>query len=213
MIKGLKLTAALVAVGGFISLGYAAVAQQSQSPSDPTTQPANQQNQPAVQPTNSSTDGTTSSGLSAQDRQFMIQAAQGGMAEVKLGQLAVQRASSDSVKQYAQRMVDDHTQVNNELMQLAQQKSVTLPTDVNSQQKALRTRLGQLSGTNFDKRYIREAGVRAHSQQAALFQREIQQGQDSDVKAFAAKVLPAVKDHLQMARSMTGNTAAQNQNR
>lgn len=140
----------------------------------------------------------------------MLQAAQGGMAEVNLGQLATQRAASDSVKQYGQRMVQEHTQVNNQLMQLAAQKGVTLPTDVNSQQKALRARLGQISGKRFDMTYIREAGVKAHKQQAAIFQQEIQQGQDPDVKAFATQVLPAVKDHLQMANSMAGNTASRN---
>lgn len=203
MIKGVKATAALVAFGAFVSLGYAAVAQQSPSTPDQTTQPA-------AQPSNNSTNGTTGSSLSRQDKQFMIQAAQGGMAEVQLGQLAVQRASSDSVKQYAQRMVDEHTRVNDQLMQLAAQKGVNLPKDVNSQQKALRTRLGQLQGKSFDPAYMRQAGVTAHKQQAAIFQREINQGQDPDVKNFASSVLPAVNDHLQMANSMVNNSASQN---
>lgn len=202
MIKGARLAAAIVVAGTFVFLGHAAIAQQGQS--------TDQQNQPATQPTNPSTDGTTSSNLNAQDKQFMLQAAQGGMAEVKLGQLAQQRAVSDSVKQYGQRMVQEHTQVNNQLMQLASQKGVTLPTDINSQQKALRTRLGQIAGKRFDMTYIREAGVKAHKQQAAIFQQEIQQGQDPEVKAFATQVLPAVKDHLQMANSMAGNTALRN---
>jgi putative membrane protein len=202
MIKGVKATAAFVAVGAFLSLGYAVVAQQSPSTTDPTTQPA-------APSTNPPTNGTTGATLSAQDRQFMIQAAQGGMAEVKMGQLAVQKASSDSVKQFGQRMIDEHTQVNNQLMQLAAQKGVNLPQDANSQQKAMMRQLEKLSGKRFDSTYIRQAGVAAHKQQAALFQREIDRGQDQDVKAFASSVLPAVKDHLQMATSIVNNTSAQ----
>lgn len=190
MIKGVKLTAAFLTVGAFVSLGYAAVAQQSPTTTDQTTQ--------------------RTANLNAQDRQFLIQAAQGGMAEVRLGQLAAQRAVNASVKQYGQHMVQQHTQANNELMQLAAQKGVTLPNDVNAQQKAMRARLGQIPGRRFDTTYIREAGVKAHTQQRDLFQREISYGQDPDVKAFAARVLPTVRDHLQMASSMAGNTALRN---
>jgi putative membrane protein len=137
----------------------------------------------------------------------MTQAAEGGMAEVQFAQLAAQNASSDAVKDYAQRMIDQHTQVNNQLMALASQKGVTLPTTIGSKYQSTYNQLSKLSGTKFDQAYMKTAGIKAHTQQAALFQREAQKGQDPDVKAFATQVLPAVQDHLQMAKSIvSGNT-------
>ena len=155
----------------------------------------------------------TKTNLSALDKQFMIQAAQGGMAEVILGKLAAQRAASSSVKQYGQRMINDHTQANKELMALAARKGVTLPKDVNAKQKALRARLGQIPAPRLDRVYMNEAGVKSHVDQAALFQREAEQGQDPDVKALAAKILPTVQEHLQMARSITNNLTGANPTR
>ncbi len=191
-------------------------------PTTPTTQPTTPTTQPTApttQPTTPTTQPTTpatqqnQTNLSALDREFMLQAAQGGMAEVRLGQLASERAVSDEVKQYGQRMVKEHTQVNSQLAQLATQKGVTLPQDVNANQKALRARLGQIPGRRFDRVYMNEAGIKSHAEQAALFQREAQQGQDPDVKAFAARILPAIEDHLQDARAMTGTTTGANPNR
>ena len=242
MMKRKMLTAALMAVGVFVSLEPTSVAQtnDSTSQSDPnitqpsgtmspqpdgsmtqpggtmSPQPGGSMTQPggtmSPQPSGSTTQPTQTN-LSAFDRQFMIQAAQGGMAEVRLGQLAAQRAASSEVKQYAQRMINEHTQANKELMALAAQKSVTLPKDVNAKQKALRAKLGQIPAPRLDQVYMNEAGVKSHAEQAALFQREAEQGQDPDVKAFAAKILPTVQEHLQMARSMTNNTTGANPTR
>jgi putative membrane protein len=137
----------------------------------------------------------------------MTQAAQGGMAEVQLAQLATQNASSDAVKDFAQRMIDQHTQVNNQLMALASQKGVTLPTAISSKDQSAYNKLSKLSGTKFDQAYIKAAGVKDHTQQVALFQREAQKGQDPDVKAFAAQVLPTIQEHLQAAKAIeSGNT-------
>lgn len=217
MLKQKILTAALVAIGSFVSLEYTSLAQSNQ----PTTRPSTgttQQDGTTTQPTQGTTqqDGTTTqptqgttqqdgTRLSNLDRQFMIQAAQGGMAEVQLGQLALKRAASNSVRQYAQQMINDHTRANKELMQLAAQKRVTLPKTVNQQQQAVMKKLSQLSGRNFDQAYMNEAGIRAHTEQAALYQRQAKQGQEPDVRAFAAKTLPIVQEHLQMAQAMTGN--------
>jgi len=216
MLKQKILTAALVAIGSFVSLEYTSLAQSNQ----PTTRPSpgtTQQDGTTTQPTRGTTqqDGTTTqptqgttqqdgTKLSNLDRQFFIQAAQGGMAEVQLGQLALKRAASNSVRQYAQQMINDHTRANKELMQLAAQKKVTLPKTVNQQQQAVMKKLSQLSGRNFDQAYMNEAGIRAHTEQAALYQRQAKQGQDPDVRAFATRTLPIVQKHLQMAQAMTG---------
>jgi putative membrane protein len=141
----------------------------------------------------------------------MINAAQGGMAEVELSQLASQRAASNEVKQFAQQMIQDHTRANNKLSQLAKQKGVTLPTEMDAQHKALRTQLEKISGRSFDQQYM-NAMETDHAKTVALFQSQTQQGQDPDVTAFAATTLPKLQQHWQMARAMTGNPAAQNPN-
>ncbi len=186
MIKPQIIAATLVAFGVVISPKYPSLAQTGT-----TTTP---QTQPSTAPTTSS--------LSAQDKMFMIQAAEGGMAELQFAQLALQKSSNDSVKDYAQRMIDDHTKANDKLMAIAEQKGVTLPTTIGPKNEAVKAKLSKLSGTNFDKMYLSQAGVSSHNQQAALFKSEVQRGKDPDVQAFAAQTLPTVQEHLQMARSM-----------
>lgn len=182
--------AAVVVVGLFTSLQYKSVAQ----PTTGTTQPASTQQNKTQ--------------LSSSDKKFINEAAQGGMAEVQLGQLALKRASSPTVKKYAQQMIDEHTKVNKELMALAKQKGVTPPKAIAPKHEKLRAKLSGLSGKSFDQAYMKEAGVQAHTEQAALFERQSQQGQDPDLKAFAAKTLPAVQMHLQEAQAFTGGSTS-----
>ena len=204
MIKRKMLSAALVAIGLFASLEYKSVAQ----PTQPTTSPnpgATQPSPPATKPSPSTQQNKT--GLSSADRQFINQAAQGGMAEVQLGKLAQKRASSNAVKKYAQQMINEHTKVNKELMAIAAKKGVTPPKTIGPKYEKVRAQLSKLSGKSFDQAYMKEAGITAHTEQAALFQRQAQQGQDPELKAFAAKTLPAVQRHLQEAQAMTGSTS------
>ncbi len=215
MIRKVTVTTALVAVGMMTSLGYAAVAQTSR-PADrtnPTDQPAIQPNRPLdrTNPTDQPATQPNQSGRSATDRAFMLQAAQGNLAEVALSQLALQRSASNDVKQYAQQMVQDHTQANARLSQLAQQKGVSLPTQTDTKHQALRAQLQKLSGRSFDRAYM-QAMETDHARTVALFQNQATQGQDPDLKAFAANLLPTLQQHWTMARSMTGNPAARNPN-
>ncbi len=140
--------------------------------------------------------------LSAADRQFVTKAAQGGMAEVELGNLAVKKASSQSVKDFGQRMVDDHTKANDQLKQVAANEGITLPTSLDSKDKKTMAHLSKLSGTAFDKAYMSDM-VKDHKKDVADFQREAKTGQDSEVKGFAAKTLPTLQEHLQMAMNIT----------
>lgn len=132
------------------------------------------------------------------DSHFMMKAAQGGMAEVELGNLAKDHASSDAVKTFGQHMVDDHTKANDELKALAGRKNVTLPTEVDAKDKATMNRLSKLKGAAFDRAYMRDM-VADHKKDVAEFQREANNGKDSDVKAWAAKTLPTLQSHLKMA--------------
>jgi putative membrane protein len=148
--------------------------------------------------------------LSSSDRKFMMEAAAGGMAEVEMARLAVDKASSDDVKKYAQQMIDDHTAANTELMQIASQKGVTLPAGPDAKHMALMEKLRGMSGADFDRMYIKEAGVGDHSKMEKLFMKESTGGKDTDARAFASKTLPTVQMHLKMARDMSGQMAGGN---
>lgn len=142
--------------------------------------------------------------LSSMDKKFMMEAAAGGMAEVEMARMAVDKASSDDVKKYAQQMIDDHTKANAELMQVASMKGVTLPAGPDAKHMALMEKLRNMSGADFDRMYIKEAGINDHSKMEKLFQKESTGGKDADTRAFAAKTLPTVQMHLKMARDMSG---------
>jgi putative membrane protein len=191
---------ALVAVGLVASLEYASIAQLPSPTPSPTTTPS-----PTPSPTTTPTNSGVRSSLSEFDRQFMVEAAQGGMAEVELGTLARQKASSNVVKEYARRMIVEHTEANNRLKALAQQKGVTLPTTIGEKNQDLKQDLSELTGAKFDREYMKEAGVDSHEEQAKLFERQVQRGQDPDVKSFAAQTLPVVQKHLQHAQEITGS--------
>ncbi|HWQ34678.1 MAG TPA: DUF4142 domain-containing protein [Blastocatellia bacterium] len=141
----------------------------------------------------------------APDRTFMMKAAEGGMAEVALGELATKQAGSDDVKQFGQRMVDDHGKANRELMDLAARKGVTLPSDMGAKEKALKTKLEKLSGAEFDREYMREM-LKDHEKDVAMFEKEAKNGRDAEVKAWAEQTLPTLRDHLKLARETASKT-------
>jgi len=141
------------------------------------------------------------------DTQFMREAAVGGMAEVDLGQIGVQRAQNPEVKQFAQRMVDDHSKANEELKQVAAKRSVTLPGDVDAKHKATIDRLSKLSGAAFDKAYMRDM-VGDHVHDVSLFERQSASGKDADLKSWIDQTLPTLKEHEQMAKDVAGKVGA-----
>jgi putative membrane protein len=149
--------------------------------------------------------------LSRSDRDFVTRAAQDGMAEVALGELAARQASNNEVKQFAQRMIDDHTKANNELKELASKEGITFPSEVSAKQKALQDRLAKLSGTNFDREYM-SAMVKDHDNAVALFEKESRSGSDPELKAWAEKTLPTLREHQKMARDLAGKVSAKRSN-
>ena len=152
---------------------------------------------------------TGAANLNTRDRNFVMEAAMGGMAEVELGKLATQKATSDAVKQFGQKMVDDHSAANSELTQLAAAKGLTLPTELDAKHRADITRLSKLSGAAFDGAYSK-AMLDDHVKDVAAFEKESTSGTDPEVKAFATKTLPTLKQHLEMARSLNGQSSKTN---
>jgi len=140
--------------------------------------------------------------LSASDRTFIKKAAQGGMAEVQLGKLATEKGSSEDVKKFGQRMVDDHSKANDQLKQLAASKGVDVPTSLNSKDDATKDRLSKLSGSAFDRAYMQDM-VKDHTQDVSEFKKASQTAKDPDVKSWAAQTLPTLENHLKTAKSVT----------
>jgi putative membrane protein len=139
--------------------------------------------------------------VTAADAPFMRTAAMDGMAEVEHGRLAAQNAMNADVKQFAQRMVDDHSKAGDELKGLASQKKVTLPAELDAKHKAMQDKLSKMKGAEFDRAYIAHM-VTAHQQAVALFEKEASGGKDAEAKAWAAKTLPTLQEHLKMARAV-----------
>ncbi len=132
---------------------------------------------------------------------FLNNAAEGGMDVVKLGELAQQSAANDRVKKFGQRMVEDHSKLGNELQALAARKSVKLPMDISLTAKASNRLLSSKSGMTFDKSYI-SSMLKDHEDDIAAFEKEANSGSDEDVKAFAAKNLTTLREHLRMAQEI-----------
>jgi putative membrane protein len=138
---------------------------------------------------------------SSSDRTFMQKAAQGGMAEVELGQLAQENGQSQEVKDFGKRMVDDHSKAGDQLKQVASQEGVTLPNDLSAKDKATKQRLSQLHGEAFDKAYMNDM-VSDHREDVAEFKHESSSGRDPQVKEWATQTLPTLEGHLKMAEQV-----------
>lgn len=150
----------------------------------------------------------TAGTLSVADRAFAKEAAQGGLAEVDLGNLTKDKASNDDVKQFGDKMVSDHSKANDELKSLAEQKNITLPSSIAAKDKATEARLSKLSGDSFDKAYMHDM-VADHEHDVAAFRKEAKSGKDPDLKAFASKTLPTLEDHLKMAKDTAAKVGAE----
>jgi putative membrane protein len=186
--------AAACALGFVISAG-------AQTPGAGTT------GSPSTNTTTPSAADAKTGGLSSTDRQFVKKAAMGGLAEVQLGKLAQQKATSDQVKMFAEHMVQDHTQANDELKAIATTKGDQVPAEPSEKHKAAMQKLQKLSGAEFDREYMKLM-VADHKETVADFKKQAQSGKDADLKGFAASTLPKLEEHLKMAQSVSESTRA-----
>jgi putative membrane protein len=157
--------------------------------------------------------GTAGQGgtLSSADRQFMMRAAMMDMAEIQTGRLAVSQGASESVRQFGQRMIDDHTRTSQQLMQMASAASFTPPQTLDAKHQAAAAKLARLTGAEFDRAYMKQM-VKDHQEAVSLYQRQSTRGTMPDLRAFASATLPALQEHLTMARSMAGGGGSMNHN-
>ncbi len=135
---------------------------------------------------------------SAQDKQFVKEAASGGMAEVRLGEYASANASSDAVKKFGEHMVDDHKKANDKLKEIASRKGIEFPRELSDEDQKVLDRLEKLKGAEFDKAYVAQM-VEDHKKDVAAFEKEAGEGTQTAVKGFAEETLPTLKHHLEMA--------------
>jgi putative membrane protein len=138
--------------------------------------------------------------LKHKDTTFIKHAVDGGMAEVELAQAGAQKAQNEQVKQLAQRIQADHTKANQELKQLAQRVGVTVPTEVDRKHRKMIDDLQSKSGAEFDKAFT-EHMIKDHKKDIKQFEKAARDAENPEVKAFAERTLPTLREHLRMAQN------------
>ena len=139
--------------------------------------------------------------LSTSDATFLTEAARGGIAEIRMGELAQRNGRSAAVKNFGRRMATEHGQANTELMALARQKEISTPESMGAGHQRIYDDLAKLRGGAFDRAYAK-AMVEDHQEDVRLHQEEAANGTDPDVKAFAARQVPDLQEHLRMAQRL-----------
>jgi putative membrane protein len=141
--------------------------------------------------------------LAGEERDFVAKAVEDGMVEVRLGRLAEHRATNAQVKQFGSRMAADHGKANVELAAIANAKGVPLPTAIDPRKQQEEMTLGGKVGSSFDREYM-ERMVKDHRQDLQEFEKQAATAKDPDVKAFAAKTVPTLREHLKLAEAALG---------
>jgi putative membrane protein len=193
----------LCGVTAFAQAGGAGTMQQQPQ------QPNASQTQPGMSPMNQNPDmkGPANGQATPADRMFVKKALEGGMAEVQLGQLALQKSSSDDVKQFAQKMVDDHTKMGDQMKPVAQQIGVKVPDGPSKKDQAIMAKLQGLNGDAFDKAYMKDM-VKDHKADLSEFKNEAQNGSSPAVKDAANQGAQVISQHLQMAQQIAQKDGA-----
>lgn len=134
------------------------------------------------------------------DSEFAVNAADAGMLEVELGRLAATNGANTQVKAFAEGMVTDHSQANEELKSLAAGKNITLPATLSEDKQKKVTDMAAKKGADFDKAYM-DMMVDDHEKVVDMFKKEADKGNDMEVKGWAAGKVPTLEHHLEMAKS------------
>lgn len=141
--------------------------------------------------------------LTPYDKEFMMGAARSGMMEAQLGNIATQKASHADVKKFAQRIATDHSQASQMLRQLAASLNITLPQELDPDQRNAVSRMENTSSKDFDREFMKTM-VTDHTKDVSEYERAASQATNTEIKQYASQMLPALRDHLQMARNIAG---------
>jgi len=140
--------------------------------------------------------------VNSTDQTFLTQVAIGNKAEVMAGQLAATKATNPAIKSFGQLMVTEHGQAQTDLQNVYSSVGQTMPDTVDAEHQALMARLNSLTGHSFDTAYI-NSQVKDHQKTLTIFQSEINDGDNSNVKNYANTYLPHIQMHLQKADSLS----------
>lgn len=197
-------------LAGFVFTAVAAVALQVQAaPDRALAAPTVAAPQSEIAASSSMKSGSMK--ISAADRKFVTHAAEVGHAEVEAAQVALDRSTDPDVKKFAKHMFDDHGKANSELLTLGHDLNVVVPTGPDAKQNLALKKIKEAKPDNFDKLYMHNFGASAHHKAIALFNKEVKSGENPELKDFAQKTLPTLKEHLSMAKevkvgSVSGDT-------
>ncbi len=139
--------------------------------------------------------------LQGQDSTFVLEAANAGMLEVELGNMAQQNAENPRVKAFGEMMVRDHSAANNELKSLASAKNLMLPDSLSKKQRDHVESMRKMTGKSFDSHYI-DMMAKDHDKVVQKFEKASTSATDADLKAWATKTLPVLRTHLDSAKAI-----------
>lgn len=147
--------------------------------------------------------------LRAADLRFLLDAVASGTAEIRAGQLAIERSPSSGVRQLGRKLVRDHGKANARLLKIAHDKGVAVPRKPSEAQRGMLAALRGVQRSAFDQQFLERAGVHAHQEAIALFHAQVLRADpDPALKAFAASMLPVLQEHLRMAQALVAHEDA-----
>lgn len=145
--------------------------------------------------------GAATTTPSQMDKQFVTKAAAAGLAEVEAGRLAMEKASSDGVRQFAETIVEDHARANEQLQSIASQKNLAMPTEPDAAERKKMAKLQTLSGEAFERAFLKNERE-DHQESIELFSKQAKSGTDPDLRKFASDTLPKLQQHLQHVEAL-----------
>ena len=195
---------AAITTAAILSVTLAGTVLAQQAPTE--SQSMQQTSQIAQTPVNEKLSKTDASSVSDSDKNFLTKSAQDSLYEFASAQLAVQKAQDPNVAMYGLRLMNDHAEYNQQLMELARQKGIIVPVELDSQNRSKLEQLMQLQGSEFDRQYISES-VQGNTSDVNDLQSEATSTQDPDIQAFIEQFLPVQEMHTQLSKSLENGTS------
>jgi putative membrane protein len=137
------------------------------------------------------------------DRSFISSAAEANLAEIDIAEMVDQKSTDPAVKDFANRMVTDHTQASQKLASVAEMNGIKLPTEASATERKQKSELERLSGAQLNDAYLRDE-LQGHKETISAFESEIERGQNQEAKNYAEQTLPTLQDHIRIAEDVAG---------
>lgn len=201
--KRIQLKRAVAALALAAVAGGSAVAASKRTPPPNTAAPATSAPAPGMPGGPPVTGPATAAAVAALDRSFVTTAVSSGLLEVEASRLVLERSRHAELRSFAQRMVDDHSKANDELKSLAKEAGLTdVPVATMGKYNAMLEKLRALKDADFEHEYALQIGIASHTETIALFDQAAREASNPQLKAFAAKLLPQLRDHLKQSQAV-----------